>query len=121
MTALIIDDEPHILRICRRILDNLDTDSLEGRCVADGIQQIRSGKRFDILISDLRLPDGSGWSVISEFRGLSPKTPIVVITGTPDEWDPQLAETLKVDACIFKPFDINDFRNTVGRLLRRTP
>jgi DNA-binding NtrC family response regulator len=78
--ALIIDDE---IGICR---------SLEALLVKDGHQvavasrgdvalSLLAGNQFDIVFTDLRLPDMNGLDIIPQIRKLLPNAQIIVMTG----------------------------------------
>src|SRR5689334_13019660 len=107
MEVLIIDDEPSITDALQIILSD------NGHAVAiaatgrDGLNQA-SRKRFDVTITDLRLPDMSGLDLLSLLRSQEPSCSIIVITahGTPEN----AAESLKRGAYHFlrKPFQPAD-------------
>jgi DNA-binding NtrC family response regulator len=61
-----------------------------------------------LVFLDLRLPDSDDLHVLAAMRGLSPRTPVIVMTahGTPDLTD--AARALGAFAIIDKPFDMGD-------------
>lgn len=76
---LIIDDDPHILALLSEILGarNFSVSSAPG--VKQAIKQI-SNCPFDLIISDMNMPDGSGLDIIQYTKQHRPQTPILVIT-----------------------------------------
>src|SRR5208283_2567310 len=65
---LIIDDDPHFLRILQRILsgEKFDVTATSNSCEAMGL--LRSGN-FNLIICDLRMPDCDGLNILQSIRG----------------------------------------------------
>jgi two-component system response regulator HydG len=76
---LIVDDDPYFLRVLSRILtgENFQVKTAEGAVEAAQILQEDS---FDLVISDLRLPDGDGLSILQEIRKAGSEIPVVILT-----------------------------------------
>ena len=76
---LIIDDDPFFLRVLSRILggENFQVRTAEGAVDARRILQENS---FDVVICDLRLPDGDGLGVLQEIRQAGSTVPVVILT-----------------------------------------
>ncbi len=78
-SILIVDDDPYFLRVLGRILsgENFLVKTAEG--ASQAAQILREGS-FDLVISDLRLPDGDGLSILQEIRKVGRETPVVILT-----------------------------------------
>ncbi len=76
---LIVDDDPYFLRVLSRILtgENFQVKTAEGAVEAAQILQENS---FDLVISDLRLPDGDGLSILQQIRKSGSEIPVVILT-----------------------------------------
>jgi DNA-binding NtrC family response regulator len=76
---LIVDDDPYFLRVLGRILtgENYRVTTAEGTVEAAQILQESS---FDLVISDLRLPDGDGLSILQQIRKSGSEIPVVILT-----------------------------------------
>ncbi len=76
---LIVDDDPYFLRVLSRILsgENFLVKTAEGAAQA---AQVLKENSFDVVISDLRLPDGDGLSVLQELRKTGSEAPVVILT-----------------------------------------
>jgi two-component system response regulator AtoC len=76
---LIVDDDPYFLRVLNRILtgENFQVKTAEGAVEA---AQILQENCFDLVISDLRLPDGDGLSILQEIRKAGSEIPVVILT-----------------------------------------
>lgn len=119
MTAiLVIDDEPSVADALEIILRDCGYEvsvALTGR---DGIS--RAGEsRFDIVITDLRLPDMSGLDVLGHVIESDPDTVVIVISAhsTPDI----VTESIKRGAMgvLPKPFYPSDVLNFIDEALLR--
>ena len=76
---LIVDDDPYFLRVLSRILsgENFQVKTAEGAAQAAEVLKENS---FDVVISDLRLPDGDGLSVLQQVRKAGREVPVVILT-----------------------------------------
>jgi CheY-like chemotaxis protein len=100
---LVLDDDPVVTLSCKRILGAegytiITTDKGE-----DAIKKV-SNEEFDLLISDVRLPDMNGISVLRETRQVQPKLDVVIITGYPTLEDAKESVRLGAFEFIEKPF-----------------
>jgi DNA-binding NtrC family response regulator len=73
--------------------------------------------RFDAVVSDLLMPEGGGVRLLEETLRLPDPPPVLLITGSTDA---SLAENLiarGAAACLLKPFELSEFRQTLADLL----
>ena len=78
-TILVADDDA----VARDLLvEALRKEGYQVEAVADGAQAIERGrqKRFDVVLTDIRMGSVDGLEVLREFKQLSPDTPIVLLT-----------------------------------------
>lgn len=76
---LIIDDDPGFRDLLQTILSGEKYEVDAGASVADATR-LGSALQYDLVLSDLRLPDGSGVDILQWFTSQSPDTPVIVIT-----------------------------------------
>ena len=76
---LIVDDDPHFLRVLGRILsgENFQVTSAGGAC--DALELIKS-TQFDLIISDLRMPDCDGLNFLEALRRDGKNVPVIILT-----------------------------------------
>ena len=77
--ALIVDDEPDLLDLLEMDMLRMGLDSARAGTVADALDQLRKGA-FDLCLTDMRLPDGEGLSVVRHIADNFPNMPVAVIT-----------------------------------------
>ena len=73
--------------------------------------------RFDLIISDIRLPGFSGLDMLASLRTAECPVPVVLITAFGDEATHAQAERLGAAAMFDKPFDVDDLRTTVSQVI----
>ncbi|QJD59034.1 sigma-54-dependent Fis family transcriptional regulator [Pseudomonas sp. gcc21] len=115
--VLIIDDEPDILELLDMTLKRMEVRT---RCAATLSQalELLAEHSFDLCLTDMRLPDGDGLSVVRYIQQHAPDTPVAMITayGSLDT----AITALKAGAFDFltKPVDLKRLRDLVTSALR---
>ncbi|HVN80986.1 MAG TPA: sigma-54 dependent transcriptional regulator [Terriglobia bacterium] len=80
MSKLLIVDDEHSLRdVLQMALRKEGYEVAAAGGYRDGIQQLKSGV-FDLVITDIKMNDGSGIDLLRDTRNLSPETPVILIT-----------------------------------------
>ena len=115
--ALVIDDEPQILRAVRRALEDDFDEVLEAATGLEGVD-LAAARRPDIIVLDLTLPDRSGHWVCKEIRRWS-SAPIIVLSARHAEADKVELLTDGADDYMTKPFSRDELRARVQAQLRR--
>lgn len=115
--ALVIDDEPQILRAVRRALEDDFDEVLEASSALEGVD-IAAARRPDVIVLDLGLPDRSGRWVCTEIRRWS-SAPIIVLSARHAESDKVELLGDGADDYMTKPFSRDELRARVQAQLRR--
>jgi two-component system, chemotaxis family, chemotaxis protein CheY len=115
---LVVDDDETVREA---ITETLELEGYRVDSAADGLQALEKVKTAapDAIVLDLMMPVMDGFTFLEQCRRdeLCPGTPIVVTSAVH-----QLAKTasaLHVDACLAKPFDLDELLAIVERLLFR--
>ena len=93
-----------------------ETDIARTKLEAERLWQ--DGK-YDLVILDVSLPDGSGYDICKKIRQTS-KTPIIFLTAADEETDVIMGLEIGGDDYITKPFKLSIFLSRVNALLRRS-
>ena len=118
---LIIEDEPDI----RRNLEyNLGREGFNASSVGTldkAYKKIKS-KKFDLILLDLMLPDGSGLELCKKIKSNSETeaTPIIILTAKDDEVDKVVGFELGADDYVTKPFSVRELILRVKAILKRS-
>ena len=117
--ALCIDDEPAVLALIARLLGTFgfEVDALGEPLEAVGAFE---AGRYDLVMTDIRMPGMDGHAVIAALRALDQAVPIIVVTalGTLETATDALREG--ASGLIVKPFTGEEFRAEVLATLERT-
>ncbi|MHA7879902.1 MAG: sigma-54-dependent transcriptional regulator [Saccharospirillum sp.] len=117
--VLIVDDEPDIRELLELTLMRMGLDTLSVPDLKSAIRQVDK-EPFDLCLTDMRLPDGTGLELVTYLQTKRPDTPIAVITAYGSM---ELAiESLKAGAFDFvsKPVEIDRLRALVNQALQMT-
>jgi two-component system response regulator PilR (NtrC family) len=123
-SVLIIDDEPDILELLDITLSRMELEVQSASDMKSALSLLDKHK-FDLCLTDMRLPDGDGLEIITYAQKKHSQLPIAVITahGSMET----AIQALKLGAFDFlsKPIDINLLRTLVTNALQlsdeRTP
>jgi CheY-like chemotaxis protein len=109
----VLDDDPVVTLSCKRILGAEGFNIVTVDKGEDAIKRV-SNEEYDLLISDVRLPDMNGISVLRETKKVQPKLDVVIITGYPTVEEAKESVRLGAFEFIEKPFT-PDFMLNVAR------
>lgn len=115
---LVIEDSAVIRRLIEVCLRAADLDIHMSEDGPSGLEAVRT-ENPDLLVLDIGLPGMDGWQVLDHIRN-DPGTrslPVVVLTAHAEEESRRRADEGGADAFVTKPFQPNDFRQTVLDLL----
>ena len=114
---LIVDDEPDIRELLEITLGRMKLDTRSARDVKEAREWL-AREAFDLCLTDMRLPDGTGLEVVQYIQQRYPQVPVAMITafGSLDT----AINALKGGAFDFltKPVDLTRLRELVGTALR---
>ncbi|HDN67631.1 MAG TPA: response regulator, partial [Firmicutes bacterium] len=75
----------------------------------------RSPEQFDVLFTDLGMPDMNGWQVAKRAKEIAPHLPVILCTGWDAEMTSSQREHSEVDFVISKPYEINELIDVVNK------
>ena len=108
------------------IADQLRDDGHHVIETQNGMQLIRAAYRFeaaqlpfDLLITDIRMPGWNGLEALDHLRRAGMELPVIVMTAFGDARLHAMARSLGAALVLDKPFDLDDLRAAVARLLDR--
>ena len=82
-------------------------------------RQLLSTEAFDLVLTDIRLPDGSGLDICYEIR-TSSRTPVIVVSSADTPRDRIAGFEAGADDYVVKPFHLFELRKRIEAVLRRT-
>jgi len=119
--VLVIDDDHGIGDCVEMLLQRAGYGCVITRTGGEGLAQLRS-REFDMVITDLRLPDASGLDIVAASKAANPETQVILMTSFSSVESAIEALRLGANDYVIKPFDNDDFLFSVERALgeRRT-
>ncbi len=113
---LLVDDEPDVLELCRRILSGHDYVIYTAQNGQKAIEIARATP-LDLVILDYRLPDRDGISVYEAIRSYQPDAVGIIVTGYPSMEIAIQALRKGISGFVLKPFTPDELRQAVAEAL----
>ena len=114
--VLIVDDEPDLRELLEITVRGMDLDAATAADLGEA-RALLADHHFGLCLTDMRLPDGDGLSLVSHIQAEHPTVPVAVITAHGSVEAAVLA--LKKGAFDFltKPLDLGNLRNIISTAL----
>lgn len=113
-SILIIDDQLEICSVVKEMLGKIIDGKIEtSTCGKDAINLIKENN-YDIVITDIAMPDMNGLELINYIRGSKPGTKIIAMTGWNGFIDKE--NNSKPDYVLSKPFTMEDLELSISRI-----
>lgn len=118
-SILVVDDDPPVGIAVRRLLSS-EHDVLALTSAREAIGRVSQGERFDVILSDLMMPDVTGMDLHAELTRLAPEQAEKVVFMTGGAFTSQAREFLDRvrNPRVEKPFDLGTLRAVIHGLLR---
>jgi PAS domain S-box-containing protein len=113
LSILVVDDEEEI---CNMLDEFLSRSGHKVKAVYSGTGAVELAKRekFDLILSDLAMPDVFGYDVIKFLNKLDKRPKIGIITGWDGTLKPMNDKEFKVDFIIRKPFELSELTKHIN-------
>ncbi len=115
---LIVDDEEGMRRLLSRVLGRAGYDAVAVGSGAEALRQVASD-RFDLVVTDIKMPEMDGLQLLEELKEFEPSLPIIVMTAYGTIENAVQALRLGAYDYIAKPFETDEIKLTVAKLLER--
>jgi len=114
---LIVDDSQESRDLCQRVLRK---EGYEVQTVDNGRRALVELKatRFNLIITDLKMPEMDGLSLLKKAKEIYPKIFVIVMTGYPDEESKAKAIELGASGYLVKPLDVSELVRAVKSCLK---
>jgi CheY-like chemotaxis protein len=115
---LVVEDEPAVLAITRRVLVDAGYRVLTAATVAEAKQIFaRFGAEIGLVLSDVVMPEGGGLALAEHVRQQQPSLPILLMSGYADDAVLHRGLTANAYPILGKPFSAAELRQRVRELL----
>jgi PAS domain S-box-containing protein len=115
-SILLVEDHPDTRRILARLLTDMGATVVTADCVAAALR-LAATRPFDLLVSDIGLPDGSGVELMRQVRARHQLRGIA-LSGYGTEEDLARSREAGFEAHLTKPVNLSVLEQTLRRLVR---
>ena len=109
MRVLIVEDHGHTRELMTRLLSRWGYEVAAAHDLQSGLDCVHK-EPFDIILSDIALPDGTGYALISEVRRQGQDVMAIALSGYQYPDDVRIAKLTGFDHHLSKPCDCSELR-----------
>ncbi len=115
---LFIDDEETLIDLGENMLTKLGYQVTTHTSSIEAIEAFKdSPDKFDLIISDMTMPNMTGDMLANEINKIRPDIPIIICTGFSEQLSEKKINTLDIKGLLMKPLTISELAKTVRRVL----
>jgi len=115
---LLVDDEKGLAELGRQTLEYLGYKVVPKTSSTDALELFRSGpERFDLVVTDMTMPDMTGDRLAREILNIRPSVPVVLCTGYSDRISEEKAREIGIRAFAMKPLELPTLATVVREAL----
>ena len=109
MRVLLVEDHNESREVLARLMRHWGYEVTTAETLARAVESLRT--RFDAIISDISLPDGSGYALVSEAKRQNQETLAIALSGYSSPMDIEIGKRAGFDHHLTKPFDCDEIRS----------
>jgi two-component system capsular synthesis sensor histidine kinase RcsC len=115
---LVADDEPGLVAVVRQLMERSGASVTVAQGGAAALEALRKSETaYDVVITDLDMPEVDGWEVAATVKSAHPRTPVVMLTGWAGEIAPEDFAKRGVDVVLAKPCSRAELESAITHLL----
>ncbi|HYE66671.1 MAG TPA: PAS domain S-box protein [Pyrinomonadaceae bacterium] len=116
LSILVVDDEPFVRETLADMLVALNHRVVAAESGRAALETLAAG-HFDLVFTDLSMPEMDGWETAREIRRRWPETCVVVVTGHGKNAAPPPRDRDLISDIIGKPFDFDEVTETIAKAI----
>jgi PAS domain S-box-containing protein len=117
-SILFVDDEELIAQMGKELLQRLGYHVTVRTSSIEALKLYQSNhKKFDLIITDMTMPNMTGEELAQELLAKDPDLPILLCSGFSEKMSPERAQALGIKGYLMKPFVLNTLATTVRDVL----
>jgi CheY-like chemotaxis protein len=116
--VLLVDDEQAIVEVGKNILEHLGYEVIARTSSVEALELFKvAPERFDLVITDMTMPNMRGDRLAQEILRIRPGIPIILCTGFSESISEERAKALGIRAFVMKPLTMKELANAMRRVL----
>jgi PAS domain S-box-containing protein len=116
--VLFVDDERLLADIGKQMLERYGYRVTSRTSSVEALELFKAKKdQFDLVITDMTMPNMSGLELAAEIIGMRPDVPIILCTGFSEKMTPVGADAAGIKALMLKPVSLDDLIRTARKVL----
>jgi CheY-like chemotaxis protein len=119
-SVLVVDDEEEILELLKYVIE-LERFKVLSASSAEEALDILKANRVNAIVSDIMLPQMSGFDLMNVVKEKYENTPVILITAYGGQYTPEVAMDAGADAYFLKPFKNVDLIRKLRQLMPDNP
>ena len=88
MKILVVEDDPFVRDMAVTELEDAGYEVMEAATGGQALRLLQAGTTVDALLTDIRMPEASGWEVAKAYRERFPDLPVLYVTGYAEQMQP---------------------------------
>jgi CheY-like chemotaxis protein len=113
---LLVDDEEMILETLSEVLESEGHKVVAANGGREGLARFQEGA-FDLVLTDLGMPEMSGWELAAAIKQIDPAMPVAMITGWGAEFTSEQLKARGIDLIMAKPFECAQISGLVAQAM----
>lgn len=113
--VLFVDDDANILSSASSLLDALGNQVVTAQTRAEAEDRLRKG-HYDVLMTDLTMPECTGWDLAKRSKELYPTKPVILVTGWGLALDADIQRSGLVNGFLAKPFTMDELQRALNQV-----
>jgi signal transduction histidine kinase/CheY-like chemotaxis protein len=114
---ILIDDEESVHKVFSWLMESLGNEYSGFQDPKRALEYFRThSSKFDLIVTDLVMPEMTGFELVEKMREIRPDIPVILCTGRGDEMSRQRAETAGINLFLRKPFTKGQLTEAIGNV-----
>jgi DNA-binding NtrC family response regulator len=118
LKVLIVEDDNALAQMCAKLIRRRGHSAIIARSCHDALAIVREGGDIDVVVSDVQMPQMTGFQLLALLHAMDSTLPIILMTGCAPLLNPNQAIALGASDYIIKPFDSETLVCSLERVTR---
>jgi len=119
---LLVDDEEAIVKMAKKMLERLGYHVTSRTRSMEALEVFTADPdQFDVIISDMTMPEMTGIQLARKMRAIRPDIPVIICTGFSDQIDKENSRQMGIQGYISKPVVQREFAQMIREVLGQAP